>query len=486
MKSVVAPGQGDTAGELRLNERSSWWVLAVFSAGIGLRLLLTIAYRPAFLGDPDSANYVGAASGRLFSDPVHPAGYALFLRVLHSLFDRLDVVPFAQHALGVATALMLYLLGRRAGSRAAGLLAAAVILFSGPQLWLEHSVLSDSLFTFLVTATIFLAVFARHQKGGILAVGVSMCAASVVRSAGLTLVPVVVIWLACMTPGRLRRRFFYSAVPAIVALGLLSAYVAFQHHRTGITGLIPAGGRVVYAIAAPFANCKAFTPPPGTRRLCQPPGRRGHFNQYLWGVPETAAMGDPSPNRALFSPAWRAFGPMPNGDTKLGAFGRSAILHQPAAYLKQTLVNFLVLAVPDDHTLTGAAEPDPPAAAAVAAYYGVRTVGKPGTSYNVLLDLGRVLEPGVFLWVLLLGSLLTAAIAPGEERAIGVLAAAVGWLVLAGTAAVATDPRYATPAIGPLTLAAAIAVSAIRNQGFNPRAAGRLIRRRSRDGPPQG
>src|SRR5205807_9425381 len=80
----------------------------------------------------------------------------------------------------------------------------------------------------------------------------------------------------------------------------------------------------IYGRAAPFADCRKFKPPAGTRRLCQrtPPARRPGSLFYLW---------------YRGSPARAAFGHPPNHDRLLGRFGREAIVNQPWDYLDQVV-----------------------------------------------------------------------------------------------------------------------------------------------------
>ncbi|HET9074505.1 MAG TPA: hypothetical protein VFN48_07990, partial [Solirubrobacteraceae bacterium] len=57
--------------------RAPTWVLGVFAAGIALRVVFTILYRPGFLGITDTGSYLAAARGQLFSNIYDPAGYPL-------------------------------------------------------------------------------------------------------------------------------------------------------------------------------------------------------------------------------------------------------------------------------------------------------------------------------------------------------------------------------------------------------------------------
>lgn len=439
----------------------------MFTAGILLRIGLMIAYRPAFLGIPDSGSYIQAAHSGLFSDPVDPIGYALFLGIVHFFTGQLFAVTLLQHAMGVGTALLLFDLARFHRNAWLGLLPAAVVLFNGLQLWTEHSPLSDPLFTFLCAVILYLT--ARERSPGIwrlALLGVTLGAATVVRSVALLLIPLIVAWLVCTMPGAIRSRALRAGLTLILALGVVGGYTELQYHHSGVFGFTESDGRVEYAVAAPFAQCTRFTPPKGTRGLCQntPPADRGSFNQYLYGFPDGASH-LPAGGRASVSPAWRLFGAMPGGNSQLGAFGRAAILHQPGAFVSQAWRNFSHFWTRSASTfIDDATAVQPSVDQAASAYYGVAP-GVSRTGFVPFKDYADSVEiQGIPLLVLLCISLLALADPTPGRRAVGVLAAAMGWTLLAGSSLVASDPRYALPGIGPLALAGAFGVAGVCNR----------------------
>src|SRR5215211_5418212 len=87
---------------------------ALFVAGASLRALLLLADRPGFLGYADSYSYIAAAKDELFGDPLRPAGYPAFLRLVHAVRPDLSVAALAQALLGITAAGLLYLAARRA------------------------------------------------------------------------------------------------------------------------------------------------------------------------------------------------------------------------------------------------------------------------------------------------------------------------------------------------------------------------------------
>ncbi len=442
--------------------RAAWVVLAVFGAGSLLRVALLVAYRPAFLGIPDSGTYIDAARGDLLGDPVHPAGYAFFLRVLHALPGGLNTVAAVQHALGILAALIVFRLALKARNQTwVGLVPAGVVLFNGLQVWSEHAPLSDPLFTVLVAAALLCAVEARNGRvWQLLLLGVLVAAATLVRTVGLVLVPLVVAWLVAGPRMEMWRRTASAAVVLACTLVPLGGYVALQQHRSGVLGFTQGDGRITYAVAAPFADCSRFSPPSGTRGLCQsiPAAHRQSVNAYLWGFPDRPT-GLGAVKRASVSPAWRLFGPMPNGNGPLAAFGREAILSQPLDYLGQVLANFSSYWRDGPGPfVSAAARPDPNVQRASGAYYSQRQVGRSG--FGVLSWYGHHLElTGALIVILLVVSVAPLAAPRAQGRGIAVLCGAAGWLLLGGSALITTDPRYALPALGPLAVAGSIGMA---------------------------
>jgi hypothetical protein len=310
-------------------------LVLVLAAGAAVRIAFMAAWRPAFMGYPDAGTYIGNARENLFGDPFHPATYSYFLRVLHDLAPNLSVTIAAQHALAVASALLLYLAVRRAGAPAwAALVPAAVVSLNGTSMFVEHSTLSETLFVLVQSAAIYAAIRAAGpgHLAWMAAAAALLAVATTVRITGLTLIPVLVLWLALFGPGAWRRRLAHAAVAAVAAAVVLGTYVAVQHRYLAVNypgseyvGLTRAGQWNLYGAVAPFADCSQFEPPAGTEPLCdpRPEAERPNTEQYIF---------DPA-----VSPAVQAFGTpfaaTEESHEKVAAFARAVILAQPLDYL---------------------------------------------------------------------------------------------------------------------------------------------------------
>jgi hypothetical protein len=299
------------------------------AVAVGLRVLTVIGYAPANLSDGDTASYVDAARGPLFGNPFRPAGYSFFLRVVHAISRDLRFTSIVQHVVGLALAAGVYLVCRRSGAgRAVALVPAAIVAWSGDQLYLEHVVLSDGLFTTGVVLACYLALRVLDSQGlrsaaqiGLLvATSVTVAGLGMVRTIGVALIPVFLVWLAVIAGPGWRRRVVVTATAAIVCVVPLLGYAAAQQRETGDFGITRFGGWTLYARVAPFADCRDFTAPAGTAPLCQssPASSRPGPNFYLW---------DPR------SPARRRLGLPPTHGRAVTQFALAAIEHQPLSYL---------------------------------------------------------------------------------------------------------------------------------------------------------
>ena len=307
-----------------------WLVLAL---AILLRIAVWAAYSPAVVNLNDSRAYVGAAGGDLFGDATRTVGYPLFLRAVHSVSDQIELTIFVQHLLGVVGGLLLYATVRRLGAPVwVGVVASLGMLLSIDQIFLEHALMNETLFTVLVAGAAYAAIRAQDclpaigppltkQHGWIAAASALLALAAWARPVGLLIVPLLPLWVAFAIPGSWRIRAQNGAIALATAVAMLTAYGALQAAETGEFGFLRSSGWAIYSRAAPFADCSKFEPPANTRPLC-----------------ETTPVADrPGPDfygQAPDSPARILFDKPPFGDESLKAFGRRAIAAQPLDYAK--------------------------------------------------------------------------------------------------------------------------------------------------------
>jgi hypothetical protein len=319
----------------------SWWhdrdrnakaafagISALVAGAVAVRLWLMAAYNPGFLGFADSSVYALATYWGGFGDIQHPAGYSLFLYILHSLSRELWVTVAVQHITGIAAGLLLYkAVGRTGAPPWLGLLPAAVVFFGGTGLLLEHSLLADPLLSFLQAVIIYMAIRALYDPGfrWPLLAGIVIGLSVWVKIAAISNAILIPIVLICATQGRVARRLLRAAIALTAVAGMIVIYVAAQYDATGYLGYVQQGPWALYGRVTTFVDCSKFTPPPGTRFLC-PPEPIGH--RAGQGYYEFAAT----------APAVKRFGPSyfptPRAGGLLKAFSVAAIEHEPIAYAK--------------------------------------------------------------------------------------------------------------------------------------------------------
>jgi hypothetical protein len=450
--------------------RLPWIVLAaLLAAGLGLRLGLGWT-RTGFIDNPDSFGYVNAGQREFFIPPMWPAGYPIFLHVAHALSAQLSFTIAIQHLLGMASAVLLFLTVRQVAPAGWGLIPAAVILLAGPQLFLEHAPLSESPFTFLVIASCFCAVRAlgRQRPYWAFAAGMLAVTAACVRSLGVLLPVLVVVWLVASTPGTLRRRLIVGGAAALGAWLVLVVYIAAAISAGSSVGpgLTRAGaGWNLYQRAGPFADCRRFDPPRAARGLCErrPPADR----------PPPPAYAGPG------SPAVRLFGlsvtTTPASNAALTGFARRAIVHQPFDYLRAVGTDLTRYWSSDRHYRFHAGASYDALVKRLTFHDTVATVRLIRRWYATGDTLGpagapaalRVYErhtrfEGPAFVLLALCAVVGLAAARGRRLAAQLLLLGVSTLLLVGTIAASTfDAQYAIPGYGPLAAAGALGAASL-------------------------
>jgi 4-amino-4-deoxy-L-arabinose transferase-like glycosyltransferase len=446
-------------------------VLAVLVAGgVGLRIVAVLSWWPANPTLADSWDYAYYASSNPLADPQHPAGYSSFLAVVGVFTRSVAATVILQHILGLVAAVLLYGAVRRLfGSRWAALVPAAVVLLNSDQVYLEQTVMAEGVYVFFMCAALYASVRAIERPERLwpwsIAAVVLALASALIRTQGLFYLPVLVIalWFASAAPWRQRWR-----VPLVVAALGVAALLAYAFANLASNDrfeVSPATGWHLYGRVAPYVQCQYFTPPKGTRVLCdpRPPSQRPGSDWYLY-----------SPQ----SPAVRYFRPFGNHDATLKSFALAAIEAEPKAYLRGTFHEIEAYFVPSLHPYVygGGCGIDcqvdwnlglqPPPASQAPTIRGMETFYDPftpRTSPSGLSFLRAYEHPFRFgATMLVLTSLLTLlglSIGSRRER-IGVFLFGVGGLAMLifPTFGVYYLGRYMVPIAAPMAAAGAICV----------------------------
>jgi hypothetical protein len=241
--------------------REHWLLTVLLTAGLVLRVLAQIAYRPALIYI-DSLRYLYHAHG---ADPV---GYRVLLRPL-LLVGNLDLVVAFQHVVGLAMAVLLYaVLLRRGVPRWLAALATAPVLLDGYQLQIEQTIMPDVMFEACIVAGLAALLWhPRPRTALIITGGLFLGASATARQVGeIFLLPALAYLLVALP--HWRRRLAQGAILcAAFALPILAA-----SFRNSVVihnfGLAPYAGGSIYGRMAAAADCATLKLPPYERALC--------------------------------------------------------------------------------------------------------------------------------------------------------------------------------------------------------------------------
>jgi hypothetical protein len=235
----------------------------LLGAGLALRVLTQVAYRPALVYI-DSYKYLIGAWG------YDPVGYKVLLEPVLWV-GSLATVAAVQHALGLAMAITIYaLLTRRGAPHWTAALAAAPILLDAYQLQMEQTIMPDVMFEALILAGLTLLLWNPRPRLWMIAGGAVLLGASAdVRQIGEVLIVPVMVFALVMARGwrRLPHLALATACFAVPILGYMSVSAA----TGGGFSLTTRGTDVLYGRAAVAANCATLRLPADERSLCPSP-----------------------------------------------------------------------------------------------------------------------------------------------------------------------------------------------------------------------
>jgi hypothetical protein len=323
--SPIRTGDVPRAPAVRAFLRQHWLLTVLVTAGLVLRVLATVAYRPALIYIDSVAAYLGPLRSLDPSGP-DPLGYDfVMLRPLLAL-GNLTTVVAVQHLLGVGMAITAYaLLVRKGAVRWLAALATVPILLDAYQVQIEHNIMSDSLFQALLVAG-FAALAWRGRPGWRTAAvaGLLLGTATLVRLVGEPTILAALLYVLLAGADWRRRLTLATAVSAAFAAPLF-AYAVYYHHWTGTYALTHDSGRNLYGRVAPFADCRHLTLPSYEQTLCPlvPPDYRP--GPEYWKNDETSPV-------FHFTPP-----PGKTTDEVLRDFSLRIVKHQPVEFAAAVL-----------------------------------------------------------------------------------------------------------------------------------------------------
>jgi hypothetical protein len=227
----------------------------------GWLLLPILARAIAWVVDPYPYFFWGDSFSYLLSTAPtwdRPIGYSVFLQTCFALSGgRLEAVILAQSLLGIATAAIYHRVARD-HLGCSPRVATAVFLLVG--LWpanilYEHTILTETLFAFLVSLALLQALRLLREGGGGAALGITLGLTSLVRSIGGVLAPVIGVVLA-IASGRaaIGSRARQLALAALAFAAVTLPYAAIFRAYHGVAGTNAFLGRTMFPYVAPLVD----------------------------------------------------------------------------------------------------------------------------------------------------------------------------------------------------------------------------------------
>ena len=418
-----------TGGALVALARRHRLVVVVLVVALVVRAAAMVAYGPSLFSSDSWAYLRMAWAGDLVQfAPDRPNGYSLLIKML-TPGGTLGPLVVLQHAVGLATALLVYVLGRKA-----------------------------DVATWLAAAG--LAIWRPRDVRALAAVGALLAGATLLRTAGIFAVPVFSAYLLWARAG-VRGIVVMTAVAVVPLVG----YAALLQSRWGTFGLSANDGWFLYGRTAQLARCDRLDLAAAQGRVCR----------------QTEAIGGASPSYLVWdprSPASRAYpgrGLDPvtqrRSNAQLRDLARKTIRDSPGAYVGLVARDFGRLFVPgqtgpSDTAITLPRRPldEPPAFDRSARDRLLPRYGPPARPpAGVLHAYGSVVTmPRPLLAVALLVAIVALARRTRHRREIFLLAGTGTALMLGSVATVEFVARYLVPAIPLLALAGMLAAVDLR------------------------
>src|SRR5262245_46683609 len=263
---IGSPSAGMPQNACVLLLRRHWLISILLAAGLALRVLAQVGYHPALIY-VDTLKYLyGDYPGS------EPLGYTGILKLI-LLAGGLGVVALAQHLIGLATAVVLYIvLLRRGAAPWLAALAAAPLLLDAYQVQMEQMIMPEALFEAMIVAGLAVLLWrpAVTVRAAV-AAGLVLGSSAVIKQLGVALVLPAVAYLLVIGIGWRRSAATSGALIAAFLLPVLG-YCGVSYAKTGHFWLArrqPLTGRLAAA-----ADCATLRLPASVRPLCPTPAEQ--------------------------------------------------------------------------------------------------------------------------------------------------------------------------------------------------------------------
>ncbi len=279
----IWPGNFSLAG-LRSLAARTWagnrlFVIVLIPAVL-LRLDAELGYRWQVWFN-DSFQYL-SNTVRFNLDPTRTSGYSIFLKLLQP-FHSYALITILQHLMGLAVAVMVYALARhRFGARPwLATLAAVPVLYDGFEIQLEHLIMADVPFLFVLTLAVTLLFWDPEGPSArrCAVIGLLLGLGAILRSVGLPLLAIFAVYMII-------RQLNWRKVAATLVVGFIPVvgYAGMFWLEHGQFAMTDSTGVFLYSRVMTFADCTTMHVPLDEAWLCTtvPPDKRPIAQAYIW------------------------------------------------------------------------------------------------------------------------------------------------------------------------------------------------------------
>jgi hypothetical protein len=295
--------------------RRHWLAAALLAGGLVLRVLAQFAYRPA-LFYIDTTRYLYNADG------MDPVAYKGPLRAI-LIVANFDAVAAIQHLIGLAMAVVIYLLLLRRGApRWLAALAIAPVLLDAYQLQAEQMIMPGAWFEALIVAGLAVLLWqpSTNWRRTVTA-GVLLGTSATFAQVGEAMILPAIVYLLAAGGGWRHAIGKAAALCAAFALPIL-AYCAGSYLLTGDFFLSHTGVTSFYGRTASAADCAAIRLPAAERGMCPTRAQQAKGPDWL-------EYGQDSPIRHYYSPKM----PRAEADRLISDFNHQVLTQQPLRVL---------------------------------------------------------------------------------------------------------------------------------------------------------
>jgi hypothetical protein len=255
--------------------RTHWVATALLFLGLALRVLTQFSYSPALLYI-DSVKYLYGAWP--YADPL---GYDVPLRIILAV-GNLSAVEVVQHLLGLAMAVIIYVVLLRKGvPRWLAALAMGPVLLDAYQLQMEATIMPDVWFEAAIVAGLAILLWrARAGMKACLLAGFILGLSALIRQPGEVLIVPLIIIVIAMGGGwqQVLGKSLFAAVAFILPIFL---YMSGSLYINGHFWLTRSGQETAYGRLAGVANCATLKIPSYVRPLCPTPSQQANGADWL-------------------------------------------------------------------------------------------------------------------------------------------------------------------------------------------------------------